>query len=430
MDIDELASNPPELEAIPMPQKKKLPSQYQKLTGNNSGTLVVWQKYDRQPYSATKIIDEMKIWCGRTYRNFIWEGIDIFINGARVNAIDPLFSKTEGTKFPEDKPAHEFAPIVIPYPVSHFDVQNDIKESDIKIRISLIDESYRPNQGSGNSKEVEERCINRNQGVSIMRNNREVFYGKIPYWPGDSTWFNEKDRWWGCEISFNAILDRAFTVKNIKRGAVPDKDLKELIYDQIKSTRATCLEKITADWHKHEKENRERELKKAGALTGHEDSENVAKRTSTDKSQIGKKVDFESTAKTLVDRIAENRTELEKSQIVAKWKDQPFTIHDGNWKGPLFMEITHMGGADIIRYNRSHPFFKTVYRIMDELSEEEGNFEQAKNLKCLIDLLLIAYSKAEAKFEPETKYESEDFAEMVGSNWGMYLKSYLKTWES
>jgi len=304
-----------------------------------------------------------------------------------------------------------------------------VVKKEITIRMSLIDERFRPNHGSGNSKECEDRHIDQNQGVSIMRNGREVFYGPIPYWPGDRKWFNEKDRWWGCEISFTGELDRVFTVKNIKRGAVPNKELKAVIFEKIKGTRNTCLEKVSDVW-KREKLKREQEKDDGGPQTGHEDSEKIAKKTSTDKSQIDRNKDIDETAKGLIDRIAGDETEAEKSQMVAKWKSQPFTIHDSNWRGPLFMEIDHMGGADVIQYNRSHSFFEAVYNKLAELEEEEANFSQAKDLKILIDLLLIAFSKAEAKFEPESEFKAESFLEMLSANWGMYLKSYVDTWKS
>ena len=141
MDLDDLSSDPPAIDAIPMPKKKKPPANYKNLVGADSGTLVVWSKYDRQPESADKILEEMKIWCGRTYRYFIWEGTELFINGEGVYAIDPLYSTTKDTKFPEDPSAHEFKAIKIPFPVPQTDQQSSKKKkSDIKIRISLIDE--------------------------------------------------------------------------------------------------------------------------------------------------------------------------------------------------------------------------------------------------------------------------------------------------
>ena len=48
------------------------------------------------------------------------------------------------------------------------------------------------------------------------------------------TWsFEDRDRWWGCEIMFDAAIDSSFSVKNIKRGANPEPALKNLIKESI-----------------------------------------------------------------------------------------------------------------------------------------------------------------------------------------------------
>ena len=51
----------------------------------------------------------------------------------------------------------------------------------------------------------------------------------------------ELSRFIGCEISFDAELDTEFAVKNIKRGAVPVRELKGKILDLIKPTFKTQL---------------------------------------------------------------------------------------------------------------------------------------------------------------------------------------------
>ena len=47
----------------------------------------------------------------------------------------------------------------------------------------------------------------------------------------------------------------------------------------------------------------------------------------------------------------------------------------------------------------------------------------------MIDLLLIAFAKSEARFDEETEWSAEQFISYFRSNWGLYLESYLKTWE-
>ena len=84
------------------------------------------------------------------------------------------------------------------------------------------------------------RRVHTNEGFSILRNNREVFYGHIPYinLKDEKTGARtvDIDRYWGCEISFNADLDHWFSVKNIKVGAKPLPELRVKIENAIISS--------------------------------------------------------------------------------------------------------------------------------------------------------------------------------------------------
>lgn len=86
----------------------------------------------------------------------------------------------------------------------------------------------RVKMGEGGSDEMKERHVPMNTGYSIMRNDREVYYGPFrdwikTKWPVDApplgTSGSSIHRWWGCEISFKPYHDDCFNVKNIKRGA-------------------------------------------------------------------------------------------------------------------------------------------------------------------------------------------------------------------
>jgi hypothetical protein len=286
IDLDLITHRPPLMEEIPEPIPKDVPAGAADLVSTNHGTLVVWTKYDRQHEGALDLIEELRVWVGRTYRHFIWGNAKISINQEPVKAIDPLYVTTRLTRYPDDPAAHEYKTIEIPWPVASEDrVKGAPAESPIRIRLSLLPKELRLAQGAGNLKATKDRFIDRNEGISIVRNKREVFYGHIPYWPGSP--FEEIDRWWGCEISFDAVLDSSFTVKNIKRGALPVKPLKVTINNAISPTRKSSLEKVRDRWA----ETRANEAKvdiENGVDTGHSDAERAAKETPTPTSSIDK----------------------------------------------------------------------------------------------------------------------------------------------
>lgn len=427
-DLDEMTGHNAKLAAIPKPVEETLPSKLKALVKGDTGTVVVWSKYDRQPLTAPAMLPEMHKWIGRTFRTFIWNGLTITINGEVVKVVDPLYMRWDKTRFPSDPPGEEFKPIELEWAVPDDVTGKAGANSIITIRLSLANERFWPQQGAGGSKEARERFFPDNEGISIMRNNREVFYDTIPHWPGGADWFKDKDRWWGCEISFNAELDRAFTVKNIKRGAVPNPELKKAIYDAIVPTIKTFRERIDEKWAAARAVKEVKATKSDIVPTGHEKAENIAKATPTDKNAIDAKRNIDEEAKKLVETLKKGASAVEKAAWVAKWKSQPFTILEAGWKGPTFIEAQHLGGSDVLQYNKAHPFFEEVYAIIEGLSAEDANNQAALKLKSLIDLLIIAYSKAEAKFDAGISWPSEDFVETLRSNWGMYLSSYLRTW--
>jgi hypothetical protein len=433
IDLDEIEAQHDNDEAtgILAPVVVDLPKEFSSYAGLSSGTIVIWSKYDRQPDRASTMLDEMKIWFGRTFRFFIWDsGVELTLNGATVPAIDPLYARVEKTAFPSDPKAEVFPEIVLSWPVPIDDrVDGGPDKSNVRIRMSLLPEAFRPTQGTGGSKEAKERLIDRNEGLSIVRNNREVFFGEVPYWP-IKNFFEEIDRWWGCEIHFDAVLDKAFTVKNIKRGAVPVRELKETICEQISPTRKSLLERVREVWAKAKAEDLKKEGGANGIDTGHSVAEKVAKKTVTPGNQIDKHKTLENEAQSLANQIGKDEDEQTKQRWAIKFKSQPFTIVDDSWKGATFLDVHHLGGKDVLLYNLQHSFFQIFKDLRQNIDQGIEIEKNAIHLKALVDLLLISYAKAEAMFEGNQQISVEDFVEQLKQNWGQYLQNYIKTWKA
>ena len=230
------------------------------------------------------------------------------------------------------------------------------------------------------------------------------------------------------EISFDAVLDKEFTVKNIKRGAVPVKELKKALKDKIEPTRKTCLEKVREFWKENEAKSKTQD-KDNTTKTGHEKAEKAAKKTKTPKNIIDKKKDINEEAEKITNEWAEHADEQQKRRWEEKFKSQPFSLLDDDWRGPEFFETTHMGGSSVLKYNKRHDFFGKIDEIKEILHENHAENGGAEQLKDLIDLLLISYAKAEAMFDDELEMTAEKFIEQIRMNWGLYLSNYIGTYE-
>lgn len=425
VDLQQVFSDPPTMEEIPLPKPKAVPDDLKNLTGVEKGTLVIWSNYDRQPDDGSRIVDELIVWIGRTYRKFIWDGIRFFVNGAQVAAIDPLYVRTELTKFPDDPKGESFTEMTLDWPIAREDrVADGPTTSRIHIRMSLLPAEFRPTQGSGNAKFASDRHIDRNNGLSILRNGREVLYDTVPHWPGKR--FEEIDRWWGCEISFDAVLDKAFMVKNIKRGALPVKDLKIALKDKIEPTRLSALERVRELW-KQAKGDEHVETDPDGVKTGHEAAEKVAKDTPTPKNETSKGKNTDEEIDKFTKEWLADADDASRKKWESKFAGQPFTIIDENWRGPEFMEVAHLGGSDVLKYNMRHSFFGELEAIRVAIKNGEADDANALRLRLLIDLLLISFAKAQAMFDPSLTMTAEQLLEQLRMNWGNYLSNYIAT---
>ena len=127
---------------------------------------------------------------------------------------------------------------------------------------------------------------------------------------GDSTDLN---RWWGCEISFNAEIDKSFVVKNIKRGAIPVSTLKHAINDKLKGIVNQAIEIIRDDWAKYDQKKKEEE-RVNNTFTGHEEAEDIAKNTAVQKNSLTKDKDPKELTKAAAENLLTNQQKQMRAQ--------------------------------------------------------------------------------------------------------------------
>ncbi len=224
IDLDEIADHTQTV--IPKPSPIHLPRDLKDISFDDSNTIVVWSQCDRlqhdangRPTQANILLSDLQKWVSRAYRYITWNGVKIFINGETVLAHDPLYLNASQTRFPDDPLATEVYSESFEWEVP----REPEKTSSISVKLSLLPEVWRQEQGAGGSELARERRIPDNQGISILRNRREIEYGNLyPMVPSQA----HIDRWWGLEINFEPVLDECWKVRNIKRGVTPIEELR------------------------------------------------------------------------------------------------------------------------------------------------------------------------------------------------------------
>ena len=445
IDLDEIKDG--SLEYIPEPVEK-LPSS-DKTIGDfadyidKSGTLIIWRKYDRQIESLESIIEESRFWIGRTFRKFIWGQaknydyeINISINENLVKPFDPLFVVKNKTGYENEPAAESLAQSIINWNIPFEVIQANPElgaTSKIFVNMSFLPDEYRRNRGSGGDNFAKERGIDRNEGISIMRSDREVFFGHIPHanaLNGSNDGDRNVTRFIGCEISFEPELDREFEVKNIKRGCVPARELKKEIIEKLSPTFRTYREKIRNRWNELDRENEDgvnedngnvgiedthiktiSELKKANVKAKIEKSR-IKSDDDKKNEKIGRKINPD---------IANNI-----SGLIDQLKDNGITIVEREFIGDSFIDIEHGNGLKTMIYNTNSSFYKKYKSILDQLKTENSGL--AENYKILIDLIFVGYLLAESNIDPNKKIEGIDFISDIRTEWSRQLRDVLKEW--
>lgn len=185
------------------------------------GTLVVWSTCDRTPPLGRSARVALAHSLGQTFREALWSGVQIRLNGDVLVPVDPLFIRPGIA--PSD--AAPYGPPLV------FDIdlpgRGRRRQAHVTARFSELPVETWTKLPSAEKRRT---GITNNGGVSILRASREI----------DTGWFfmGEKrkesyDDWWRCEVCFAPELDEFFGVTHTKQGIHPRPDLTAILTPQI-----------------------------------------------------------------------------------------------------------------------------------------------------------------------------------------------------
>jgi hypothetical protein len=232
LDLDEVLSGGNT--RIPIPERVKLPS-WARYSRASSGTLVQWTRCDRIAVSRrNSLLYRLRAELGRIYRNALWGGTWIALNGSRVRALDPLFLRV-----PRGVPrAVPLGPDLV-YEVR---IGDGAATSPITVRFSELPIAAWQRRG------VEDRRrqgVIGGAGISVVRAGREIDYG----WHLMGSKRRENyDDWWRCEIAFDPALDEAFGVTFNKQGIRPNPELVGLLAPDLEANARELNRRVRAEF--------------------------------------------------------------------------------------------------------------------------------------------------------------------------------------
>jgi hypothetical protein len=439
LDLTEIASK--DQTHMPEPAPAKIPTQFADMAPTGTGTLVVWSNCDRLTQGDDGTVNDLKTvkeellnFLSRTYRYFIDGGVKIQVNDVTIEAHDPLYLMTI-PRFASDEKAE-----VLLDDSFDWDIPSDpTRHSTVKVKMTLLPESWRLKRGWGAPSRsfTRERRIHENEGISVLRANREIFDGILPkFYPSA---VEEIDRWFGIEISFEPELDECFRVKNVKKGAEPIEGLRDALKKRLEAAIRSARKRIK-DTYTIE------ESKEKTAQRVHEEAERIGAEVekTAPKARSGADVGEQERD----EKLGEIATEAAKAsvaegtvtppasaeEIKGRIKELPVSIVDTQWPGKEFIHIEHLGKNTIVKLNNKHPFFTKIYApvlkaagILDAKNEGEEQLtveefrQTARMLHVGLDLLIYAYAKAESMDpDPEEKYGD------LRMEWGKFLYNLIQ----
>jgi hypothetical protein len=443
VDLEEISAG--KQEYMPEPQPTPIPKQFADMMGPGTGTLVVWSKCDRLTQGEDGTVNDLNSvredlvhWLSRTYRYYLDGGVRIELDNTVIEPHDPLYLMTIPRFAGDPKPE-----VLLDEPLEWHVPSDPSRTSIVRVRVTLLPEEWRLKRGWGDPRHTptRERRIHENEGLSILRAKREIFFGILPrFYPSA---VEEIDRWIGIEIAFDPDLDECFRVRNVKRGAEPVEGLRDALRNMLKDAIKAARRRVQNTYV--DQENKEKAEQRV-----HQEAEQISAEVEkvSAKARAGGKVSPEE-RETRIQQLALVAAEAAQEEGTAapptspdeakkRIEQLPFSIIDMQWPGKEFIEIEHLGSNTIVKLNNRHPFFTKIYSpvlkasgMLSKLGAETGqvpNNLSEKELQRLarviqvgLDLLIVAYAKAESMDEnPEQRYGD------LRTQWGMFLYNMIE----
>ena len=231
LDIEETKNN--NQQNINDIEEKELPEYVIKeIKKGNSGTAIIWSNCDKLDIARGETLYRRmsKNLC-RVFRHYLDKNSS-FKNKVNIRykvvdsdfdeelmANDPLYLTTPNNvpgyekeaimelKSNDEDPREGKIEVAFTNPIS-----GKPEKSDIIFKFSFIKDEIWRKETSKVTKF--QNHLNRNLGISFVRDGREIDFGNFGYFKS----YELKDRYWGCEIRFDPILDEIFGVSNNKQG--------------------------------------------------------------------------------------------------------------------------------------------------------------------------------------------------------------------
>lgn len=382
----------------------------------NSGTIVYMPDCDRLTYAkASTLVDHAVKEMARVYRRHLGNGLRLFVNNRRVEAVDPTYSMPNARHVQVEDLNVKTSKLIVSKQVPIRIAENAHEAAPIAIKLyKLPIEDW-----SSLSRKTQRNDLRIFDGytVSILRNNREVFAGPMSW----LTTRHSVTNWYRVQIDFPGILDDAFGVASNKQGV----RLKEYVQNAIKETLGEEITTINDEIKRFQ-------AQQASAREPAKASPSEAKATEVDAFQQFPVPDLTGEEVSQLDEnlrglaITLKRDGETDEQAFDRVKASKYIIdfrHDEYWP---FYDVKHHFGRIILTINTAHPFFDQLYdpvRRMGLVQDGEAvagsHYREADPVSgpvFALDLLLLSLARTQSRLSASSD-EMRRLLEMLRKEW-------------
>lgn len=463
IDVDEIENQA--RARVPAPDHEPIPPKWTGLAKQEAlgatGTLVVWSNIDRLNERVETVFNQVNEEIGRIYRHFINENaltirMASFREGSiesqekYVEANDPLYLM-QNTSTPAPW-KHE--PMFREFDRVPYNVTVNGKEEIIEVVYSLVkDEVIRDarREGKNPGDFPHGKHASKNRGVSVVRQNREILLEKS-FVSGGGSSRDPQNRWWGCEVRFEAGCDSVFGVDHNKQMAahfsraagildnseddtqaildgllIEDEAVYRIagdIRNKISALRGE-LDKMFGLHPRGRSTNGQTVLEQASAIATQANKEALQSgkieetQVDRERSEMPEQERIESITAALIEegRTADDAHETARRLIERDdWYSCSWSTLPGS---QMFNVLQPVGGVHRIVLNVSHPIYEYI-RVIEEASPNDAIARQAA---VGIILLLLSWGNMEHNiYSRERLMVVQDTAH----DWGRHVAEFIR----
>lgn len=440
-----------ELKVVPEPIKTEIPKEYIetiKLKKSKSGTCIIWHNMSEKITWKTSagLFKNAEIELGRIYRHLIDQGsVNITLTSydeiskgvykekihTEVRKNDPLFLMKDCIvrDLWDSESQFDF------FDTEEFTAKNGSK---ISITYSVANKEFRE-AAIGSKNKLNSLC-GKNQGVSVVRNGRELELNKS-FLTQDL-----RERFIGIEVNFDATLDDIMDVDGKKQAAnnFYKRDIEELAEDQglkeseylnklpelvseseellikistsIKNKMNVLLNQIRT----YRKDSHKKKRKDSAEAVGSDAIAKTGNKTDADNDFVKfsdkEKLDI---IKKQLEEGGDENVDDNAADIVKK--NLRFHFTDVSLPAQFLFDIELKGGIYNIKLNKNHPAFLNFFKLLadqDELNDKEEHSAE-KGLKLLLE--------SWARLEDEASENLKEELQNIRLEWGKLARLFFRS---